>query len=58
MPKKFIWLIQSSIPRKGPQLTQGEEHDAADYSAEVVNYWVESGAAKWVKEKTKKEEKD
>jgi hypothetical protein len=58
MPKQFIWLIDSQSPRKGPALIKGEAHNAADYSADVVEYWIESDVAKWVETKSKKKEKD
>jgi len=58
MPKQFIWLIGSQLPRKGPELKQGEAHNAADYSAVVVEEWVKSGVAEWVDEKSKKKEKE
>ena len=58
MPKSFIWLIGSQLPRKGSPLIHGEAHAAADYSAAVVEEWVKSGKAEWVNEKSKKKEKD
>ena len=58
MPKQFIWLVDSQSPRKGPMLIKNELHTTADYSADVVEYWVKSGVAEWVGEKSKKKEKE
>lgn len=57
--KKFIWLLRSSEPRKGPKLVEGEEHNVADYPFHVVDFWVKTGAAQYVEDnpKVKKEEK-
>ena len=59
MPKQFIWLVGSSLPRHGmPKLIQGKIHEVADYSADVVDVWVKTRAAKYVvdQKKSKKEE--
>jgi len=58
MPKDFIWLAESSLPRKGmPELIKGATHKVSDYSAEIVKEWVKSGVAKMVDEKNRKKEK-
>lgn len=50
MEKKFIWLAESCFPRRGPGLVKGEVHDAAHYATEVVEQWVQTGAARWAEE--------
>ena len=58
MAKEFIWNLDSQLPRKGPMLEKGKAHKASDYPAQVVEYWVKSGAAEWVGETKPKKEKD
>lgn len=54
MPKTFIWLLDSTFPRRGPQLESGKEHDASDYQDGVVEEWVKTGAARWADTPAKK----
>lgn len=53
--KHFIWLLDSSTPRSGPKLIHGEVHNVEDYPSHVVPEWVKTKAAKYVKDKSKKE---
>ena len=55
--KQFVWLLDSSSPRKGPGLKKGELHNVKDYPTHVVEYWVKTGAARYVQDspKSKKE---
>jgi len=59
MERQFRWLLDSSVPRKGPPLKKLELHNTKDYPKHVVDEWVRSGAAEYVKDspKSKKEEK-
>ena len=41
----FIWLESSQVPRKGPELLEGQVHSAADYPPGVLAEWVATGAA-------------
>lgn len=54
--KYFEWLLDSSIPRKGPKLVKGKIHKSGDYPPHVVDEWVKTKAAKPVKDKANKEE--
>ena len=54
--KHFEWLLDSSTPRKGPRLIKGELHKTGDYPPHVVDEWVKTKAAKYVKDKSKKED--
>jgi hypothetical protein len=57
--KQFVWLIQSSSPRRGPKLIKGKVHDVKNYPPEVVEEWVKTGAAEYVTSpKKSKEEKE
>lgn len=49
--RKFVWLISTSYPRRGPVLEKGKEYGVEVYGEEVVAYWVKEGAAKYAKEK-------
>jgi hypothetical protein len=49
--KKFIWLIDTQHPRRGPTLETGKEYSVDDYGENVVAVWIKSRAAKYVKEK-------
>jgi len=53
MAKEFIWNLDSQLPRQGPMLEKGKAHKASDYPAHVVEFWVKSGAAEWVEDKSK-----
>jgi len=50
MAKKFIWLLDSQVPRKGPKLEKGKEHLAGNYPNSTVETWIKTKAAKWAKE--------
>ena len=54
--KYFEWLLDSNEPRKGPKLVKGELHRSGDYPPHVVDEWVKTKAAKFVKDKPKEEE--
>lgn len=54
--KFFEWLLDSCEPRKGPKLVKGKIHKTGDYPETVVDTWVKTKAAKYVKDKPKKEE--
>lgn len=54
--KHFEWLLDSNTPRKGPKLVHGEVHNVDDYPSHVVEHWIKTKAAKYVKDKSKKEE--
>lgn len=58
MPKKFIWLLDSCYPRKGPKLEKDKEHLVGDYPPDVVETWVKTKAAKYVETEPKKKETD
>lgn len=49
--KKFVWLVGTSYPRRGPMLEKGKEYSVEDYGEAVVAYWVKEKAAKYVQEK-------
>ena len=53
--KYFEWLIDSGTPRKGPDLVKGKIHKVGDYPLHVVEEWVKTKAAKYVKGETEKE---
>lgn len=55
MAKKFIWLLASCYPRKGPKLEKGKEHLVGNYQPKVVETWVKTKAAKFVEDKKKAE---
>ena len=55
--KQFEWLLDSCTPRKGPKLVKGEAHRTGDYPSHVVDEWVKTKAAKYVKDKSNKEDK-
>ena len=54
--KYFKWLLDSCIPRKGPELEKGKIHNVSDYPLHVVDEWVRTKVAKYVKDKSKEEE--
>lgn len=55
--KYFIWLLDSNEPScGGPKLIHGEVHNVEDYPSHVVPEWIKTKAAKYVKDKPKKEE--
>jgi hypothetical protein len=54
--KYFKWLLDSCEPRKGPKLVKGKIHETGDYPEHVVDEWVKSKAAVYVKDKPKEEE--
>ena len=54
--KYFEWLIGSCFPRKGPKLEKGKIHRTGDYPSHVVDEWVKTKAAKYVKDKSTKED--
>lgn len=54
--KQFEWLVDSCFPRKGPKLEKGKVHKTGDYPPHVVEEWVKTKAAKYVTDKSKKEE--
>lgn len=56
--KYFEWLVDSSFPRKGPKLEKGKIHKTGDYPSPVVDEWIDSKAAKYVKDKSKKEDEE
>lgn len=43
MAKKFTWLKDSCIPRKGPKLIKSELHNVADYPESVLEEWAKTG---------------
>ena len=49
--KKFMWLLDSCEPRRGPKLIKGQEHNVKDYPDAVVEEWVKTKAAKYVEAK-------
>jgi len=53
MAKQFVWLLADQTPRSGPGLKKDEAHNVGDYPPHVVEWWVESGAAKYTDEKPK-----
>ncbi len=53
--KHFEWLLDSCEPRKGPRLEKGKTHKTGDYPPHVVELWVKTKAAKYVKGKAKEE---
>ena len=55
--KHFIWLLDSCEARKGPKLVKGKIHKSGDYPSHVVDEWVNTKAAKYVKDKSKEEDK-
>lgn len=56
--KYFEWLVDSCFPRKGPKLEKGKVHKTSDYPSDVVEQWVKTKAAKYVKDKSKEEDKE
>ena len=54
--KYFKWLLDSCSPRKGPKLEKGKIHKTGNYPSDVVEQWVKTKAAKYVKDKSKKED--
>lgn len=56
--KYFEWLHDSCSPRRGPKLEKGKVHKTDDYPPHVVEEWVKTKAAKYVKDKSKEEEKE
>lgn len=56
--KHFEWLLDSCFPRKGAKLEKGKIHKVGDYPSHVVEEWVKIKAAKYVKDKSKEEEKE
>lgn len=54
--KFFEWLLDSAEPRKGPKLEKGKLHKTGDYPPHVVEQWVKTKAAKYVKGKASEEE--
>ena len=54
--KYFEWLLDSNTPRKGPKLVKGKIHKSGDYPPHVVDEWIKTKAAKYVKDKAKEEE--
>lgn len=56
--KYFKWLSDSCSPRKGGDLEKGKVYKVEDYPESVVATWVKQGAAKYVKDKSKEEEKE
>lgn len=55
--KKFIWLLDTTFPRRGStMLERGKEYDAAAFPSHVVDEWVRTGAAKFVSGKPEKKE--
>lgn len=53
MAKQFVWLLADQTPRSGPGLKKGVPHNVVDYPSHVVEWWVESGAAKYTDDKPK-----
>ena len=62
---KFIWLLDSCEPRRGPKLIKGQEYNSKDFPPSpgvkdkdaVVKEWVKTKAAELVAEKPKEEKK-
>lgn len=55
--KHFKWLLDSCFPRKGPKLEKGGIHKTGDYPPHVVELWVKTKAAAYVKDKAKEDDK-
>ena len=55
--KYFKWLSDSCFPRKGAKLEKGKVYEVEGYPEDVVAQWVKTKAAKYVKDKSKEEEK-
>lgn len=53
--KFFKWLLDTAEPRKGPKLVKGKIHKTGDYPPHVVESWVKTKAAQFVKDKQKEE---
>ena len=49
--KQFTWLGATCYPRRGPVLEKGKAYNVADFDENVVVYWVEQKAAKFIPEK-------
>jgi hypothetical protein len=53
--KKFIWLLDTTFPRRGSvMLEKGKEYDAAAFPSHVVEEWIRTGAARSVSGKPEK----
>jgi len=53
--KKFVWLLDTTFPRRGPSvLERGKEYEASAFPAHVVEEWIKTGAAKPVSVKPEK----
>ncbi len=49
MTKRFIWLLDTTYPRRGSfPLEKGKEYDATAFQLHVDEEWVRTGAAKYV----------
>lgn len=58
MAKEFIWKLDSQLPRRGPVLEKGKAHKASDYPPHVVEFWISTGAAEWIDDKSKSKAKE
>ena len=53
--KKFVWLLDTTFPRRGAMmLEKGKEYEASVFPAHVVEEWIRTGAAKPVSGKPEK----
>ncbi len=50
MNRKFIWLLDSCSPRRGPALVKRETYAEDDFPPGVAAEWVKAKAAKWASE--------
>jgi len=57
MTKRFIWLLDTTYPRRGSLMLEKEkEYDAVAFPLHVVEEWVRTGAARFVREKPEKKQ--
>ncbi len=50
---KFKWLLPDCDTRFGVRLIKDQEYEIGQIPLHVVQHWVSTGAAEWVKEKKK-----
>jgi|GEM_PF-5311975 hypothetical protein len=53
MKEYFTWKADRCFTRSGAELKPGKVYAAADFSAEIVEEWIKSGAAEPAKKSQK-----
>jgi len=46
--RKFVWLLDSSLPRFGPKLEKGKVFKFIDFNSSAVKEWIRTRAAKLI----------